>query len=104
MSARLPSGRLLQWLRDRAPVPLAAPERPELRQARRRIIVALCLLALLCADWSSFARSHPHGSLAAVAGIGVFLMLQIPLWVQAKARADDAWLLRERGDDGELDA
>lgn len=104
MSALPSSGRLLQWLRSRTPVPLAAPELPELRQARRRIIVALCLMALLCVDWSSFAKSHPHGSLAAMAGIGVFLMLQIPLWMQAKARADDAWLLREGTDDGELDA
>ena len=104
MSRRALPLRLRAWLAERAPVPMAAPELPALRQARLRIIAALGLLALAGAGWEPLGHQHRPIALAVLVGLGTFLALQIPLWALAKLRADDAWLMRELGREEDGDA
>lgn len=104
MSRQDLSTRLRAWLAERAPIPMAAPELPALRQARLRIIAALSLLAVAGAGWEPLGLRHQPAALAALAGLAVFLALQIPLWALAKLRADEAWLMRERECEGSRDA
>jgi hypothetical protein len=98
------STRLRAWLAERAPIPMAAPELPALRQARLRIIAALGLLALAGAGWEPLGLRRQPAALAALAGLATFLALQIPLWALAKLRADEAWLMRKRANEETRDA
>lgn len=93
LAARLTN--LRSRIADHLPVPLAAPESAALAAARRRVIVALLALGLtcLCADWLCGLSLLLAATL--VAGLLTFLAIQTPLWLRAKARADNAWLMRE---------
>jgi hypothetical protein len=104
VSAPTSLARLRAWLASQAPIPMAAPEPPALRQARLRIVAALALLAVLGAAWDLLARQHGPLLLALLAGLGMFLALQIPLWMRAKARTDDAWLMRDQPQAEQSDA
>ena len=85
-----------RWLSDRAPVPMAAPEPPTLKRARLRILCTLTALGIICFAWSALPQTIQPVGLAFVAGLVVFLALQVPVWAIAKSRADDAWLFRNR--------
>ena len=87
-----------RWLSDRAPVPMAAPETPALKRARLRILYALAALGMICLAWSTLPPAIVPEALAVVAGLAVFLALQVPVWAVPKSRADDAWLFRKRDD------
>lgn len=80
-------------VKDLAPVPLAAPETAALRQARIRIIVALTLVALGCAFFAELRSLAGRFALPMVGGLIVFLAVQVPIWVRAKNRADDDFLM-----------
>ena len=92
------SRRAKSWLYDRVPAPMAAPETQGLRRARYRILYAMAALGLICIAWTSLPQAIQPEGLAIVAGLVVFLALQIPVWAIAKSRADDAWLFRNRDD------
>lgn len=77
------------------PVPLAAPESAELAAARRRVIAALLLLALTCVGAEALSALSPVIAPFLVVALLTFLAIQTPLWLRAKARADNEWLMRE---------
>jgi hypothetical protein len=80
-------------VKELAPVPLAAPETPALRQARIRIIVVLALVALGCAFFAELRSLTGRFALPVMGGLIVFLAVQVPIWVRAKNRADDDFLM-----------
>ena len=90
--------RARSWLSDSVPAPMAAPETPGLKRARLRILIALAALGLICFAWGSLPQKIQPAGMAIMAGLVVFLALQIPVWAIAKSRADDAWLFRDRDD------
>lgn len=90
--------RARRTLADIAPAPMAAPETPALRRARLMIMAALFTLAAICLAWGWVGGVAGSLLIALVAGISVFLVIQVPLWICAKNRADDAWLSRETTD------
>ncbi len=83
---------MIDWLRKRLPAPMAAPETPELRAARRRLIAGAGILAGLTLLWTPITRLIGGGAPALFAGLVVFLSIQGAFWFSAKNAADDAWL------------
>lgn len=84
----------VEWL----PYPMAAPETKALRKSRMRIMSALCALAAICLLWGWIGGVGGAVFVAVIAGLVVFLAIQVPIWVIAKNRADDAWLARKSDD------
>lgn len=84
---------MMGWLRTRLPVPLAAPETAALRAARRRLVAALMLLAMLTLFWNPAASLLGGGAFALFLALVVFTAFQGAFWISAKNAADDAWLL-----------
>lgn len=80
-------------LKDMAPVPLAAPESTVLRQARLRVIVGSALLALACLFFTELRLVAGRFALPTVGALAVFLAVQVPMWVRAKNRVDDEFLM-----------
>ena len=87
-------------LKDLVPVPLAAPETPALRRARIRVIVAAELLAAACVFFAPLRELTGRFAAPAVLALVIFLLVQVPLWLRAKNRADDAFLMSGCGRDG----
>lgn len=86
---------LRQRIVHHLPVPLAAPESARLAAARRRVIAGLLLLALTCAGAEALSAVCPLITPFLVVVLLTFLAIQTPLWLRAKVRADNAWLMRE---------
>ncbi len=84
---------MIDWLRNKLPAPMAAPETGELRSARRRLIAGATVLAVLTLFWTPIARLIGAGAPALFLGLVVFLAIQGAFWLSAKNAADDAWLL-----------
>lgn len=85
---------------DLIPVPLAAPETRALRRARMRVIAAAGLLAAVCLFFAPFRELTGRFAVPAVLALVLFLVVQVPLWLRAKNRADDAFLMSGCGRDG----
>ncbi|MEL7519112.1 MAG: hypothetical protein AAFN48_09170 [Pseudomonadota bacterium] len=88
----------MSWLSDLMPVPLAAPETPELRRARYRTVGSCLLVAALVLFFGSLRSAIGLLALPLVVGAATFALVQGWLWLKAKNAADDAWLLREKDD------
>lgn len=86
-------------LRDLVPVPLAAPETRALRRARIRVIAAAVLLAAACLFFAPFRDLSGRFAAPAVLALVLFLLVQVPLWLWVKNRADDVFLMRGCGRD-----
>lgn len=86
---------MIDWLRSRIPVPMAAPETAGLRAARRRLIAVAVLLAALTLFWSTVAHVLGGGAFALFLALVVFIAVQGAFWLSAKNAADDAYLLSE---------
>jgi threonine/homoserine efflux transporter RhtA len=87
------------WL-DLLKTPMAAPETPRLK-AMRRTFQALCILCALGVTFISpltalLGRLAPVG----IAALLVSTAAYTALYVVRKNRADEAWLLMDRNDQG----
>lgn len=89
---------MTSW-RDRLPAPLAAPETPALRSLRLQFAGGLGALVLICLFFVPLRFYAGAFALAALASAATFSLLQGWQWFRLKTAADDAWLMRERGDD-----
>ncbi|VWX49847.1 hypothetical protein [Novosphingobium sp. 9U] len=83
---------MIAWFKDRLPAPMAAPETPQLRAARMRIIVGLALIAVIVGAWSQLYAAVGFPVLVLLAGAVGMLVVQVPIYLAVKAHADDAWL------------
>lgn len=83
----------MDWLRERLPAPMAAPESAELRKGRCRLVAAATSLAALTLFWAPIARVSGVAAPALFVGLAVFIAIQSAFWISAKNAADDAWLL-----------
>jgi len=85
-----------QWTAAHLPAPLAAPETARLRRLRLTLVGLLTLLAVLT------ALLDPLIAIARLAAALLWLGLAFSsaivglIWLRAKLRADDAWIMRER--------
>lgn len=87
-------GKVADWM----PYPMAAPETPSLRRSRMMIMAALYALAAICLVWGWLGGVGGMVFVAIIVGLLVFLAIQVPMWMIAKSRADDAWLMRGKDD------
>ena len=83
---------MIAWLKDLLPAPMAAPETPQLRGARLRIIVCLMLVAVIVAAFAPLHALFGFPIIALLAGALGMLAVQVPIYLAIKAHADDAWL------------
>lgn len=100
MTAKRITARVVAWkhaLAARLPAPMAAPETPQLRRWRIRLVVQLALLAVLTAAWEPIAATGLR-LIAAIVWLALALASLVvgTCWLVAKLRADRAWLARER--------
>ena len=74
------------------PVPMAAPETPQLKAQRHRLIAASVVLAWLCL--AVLASRGPVVKVEALLIVGflVFVVLEGAIWARRKNAADDAYL------------
>ncbi len=89
----------MSLLKDMIPAPLAAPETPELRAARFRVLwscAIACILTFFFAELRSLIGPY---ALAPLAGAYAYCAVQIPIWYNAKTTADDAHLMRVTSDE-----
>lgn len=84
--------------RDLVPAPLAAPESPELRAARLRVITGCVLVAGLLFFFAELRASIGSAALPLLVAVATFSLVQGIVWVKVKNAADDAWLFRDRDD------
>lgn len=86
-----------RWIDTRLPAPLAAPETPRLRRLRLTLVVQLALLAVLTAAWEPIVWVGARLA-ATILWLGLALACVVVgvVWLTAKIRADEAWLVRER--------
>jgi len=86
-----------RWIEARLPAPMAAPETPRLRRLRLTLVVQLALLAVLTAAWEPIVWAGARLA-AAILWLGLALACGVVgvVWLTAKIRADEAWLVRER--------
>jgi hypothetical protein len=89
---------IVAWIVARVPAPMAAPETPALRGARMRILGSLAVLGLITLIWSAIPAGGQRVAAALVAGLVVFLAIQVPVWALAKWKADEAVLFEGRDD------
>jgi hypothetical protein len=76
------------------PVPMAAPETRALRRARLSLIVAAVALAISLLFFTTILALFGRGvALALPVGLLVFAAIQGPVWLRAKNKADDYFLL-----------
>ncbi|MEM6409968.1 MAG: hypothetical protein AAF683_00365 [Pseudomonadota bacterium] len=85
-------------LGDLIPVPLAAPETPELRRARFRVVLSCVCLGALFLFFGALRSSIGSFALPLLVSVATYAALQGWFWLKAKNEADDAWLFRERDD------
>lgn len=83
---------MIASLKDLMPAPMAAPETPQLRGARLRIIAGLMLVAVIVAAWAPLHALIGFPIVAVLAGALGMLAVQVPIYLAVKAHADDAWL------------
>ncbi|MEL6621664.1 MAG: hypothetical protein AAFQ11_02175 [Pseudomonadota bacterium] len=88
----------MSWLSDLMPVPLAAPETPDLRRARYRTVGSCVLMAALVLFFGSLRSAIGALALPLFVAAATYALVQGWLWLKAKNAADDAWLFRERDD------
>lgn len=86
-------------IKEFAPVPLAAPETKDLRGARFRVVAASVLFAAVCLFFGPFREIAGRFALPTASALLAFLAVQVPLWVRAKNRADDHFLMNGCGRD-----
>lgn len=81
-----------QTLSNMVPVPLAAPETGILNRKRRSIVSAFATLAALILAMPSADGTIREGMAILVAGIALFLLLEIAIYLRRKKRVDDLHL------------
>lgn len=84
---------MIAWIRNMMPVPMAAPETVPLRNARRRLIAALCVLALMAFFWGPLAQRFGAFAFAVFVSVGAFCLVQGLMWISVKNAADDEFLM-----------
>lgn len=84
--------------RDLVPAPLAAPETPELRAARFRVILGLSVFAFIVLCFAPLRTLAGAAALPSLVASATFVLIQSWQWLRAKNAADDAWLMREHSD------
>lgn len=90
---------MIQRLRELVPVPMAAPETPELRRMRYWMLLLLVALASLLSTFAFWVSHVGICAVALVVGLSVALLIKVPVYFTIKERADKAWLEEQRSDD-----
>jgi hypothetical protein len=83
---------MITRLKEMMPAPMAAPETPQLRVARLRIIACLMLVAVIVSAWAPLYALFGFPIVALLAGALGMLSVQVPIYLAIKSHADDAWL------------